>query len=421
MGKPAARLLDMTAHGGVITGPGCPTVLIGKMPAARMTDMHTCPMVTPPAVPHVGGPLVGPVPPTVFIGKLPAACMGDMATCAGPPSTVLPPGCPTVLLGQSGGGGGGGGGGSAASASSARPDSATAPSSIEGLESLPIEVQQAAAEAAQGMSPRAVTLMVETLNAEYVEQGSGGEAEETTKLTLADFREILEAVESEESYEAARHFASHLDFAELTALARAFTDGIDPNPDNDPNGMPTRFMLLYGADDTKLQQIDDHPDRFDGEEHKITVANLRKGLRLLGYEVAEEGAYDEELLQAHLRYLSTATSGVSPEALDELYDDETTDDEQPKETGTLKVSLKIEPDDADAREDSYILYSTDRERTYQQVKTVKDDTIQGNDTLDLTFTDVDKSLRYTLEIDKRSSGRKVYIFRNRAYGKWFDQ
>ncbi|HLV32716.1 MAG TPA: PAAR domain-containing protein, partial [Chitinispirillaceae bacterium] len=61
MGKPAARVGDMTAHGGMITGPGVPNVLIGGMPAATMGDMHVCPMVTPgvPPVPHVGGPLVG--------------------------------------------------------------------------------------------------------------------------------------------------------------------------------------------------------------------------------------------------------------------------------------------------------------------------------------------------------------------------
>jgi len=28
-GRPAARLGDQTAHGGAITGPGCPTVMIG--------------------------------------------------------------------------------------------------------------------------------------------------------------------------------------------------------------------------------------------------------------------------------------------------------------------------------------------------------------------------------------------------------
>ena len=49
-------------------------------PAARITDMHTCPMQTPglPPIPHAGGPVIGPGAPTVLIGKLPAAVMGDM-------------------------------------------------------------------------------------------------------------------------------------------------------------------------------------------------------------------------------------------------------------------------------------------------------------------------------------------------------
>src|SRR5512136_2841755 len=98
MGKPAARVGDMTAHGGTITGPGCPTVLIGKMPAARMADMHVCPMLTPgvPPIPHVGGPIIATGAPTVLIGKMPAATLGDMAICVGPPSTIIL-GCMTVL------------------------------------------------------------------------------------------------------------------------------------------------------------------------------------------------------------------------------------------------------------------------------------------------------------------------------------
>jgi len=48
---------DMTSHGGTVT-LGFPTVLIGGQPAARMGDMHVCPMVPPPGVPHVGGPMV---------------------------------------------------------------------------------------------------------------------------------------------------------------------------------------------------------------------------------------------------------------------------------------------------------------------------------------------------------------------------
>lgn len=96
-----------------------------SFPAARVTDMHTCPMSDGPK-PHVGGPILPPGCPTVLIGGLPAARVGDLATCVGPPDTivmgsntvliggqpaarvtsttahggiVIPPGCPTVLIG----------------------------------------------------------------------------------------------------------------------------------------------------------------------------------------------------------------------------------------------------------------------------------------------------------------------------------
>lgn len=109
-------------------------------PAARVTDMHTCPMVTG-VVPHVGGPILPPGHPTTIIGGMPAARVGDMCTCVGPPDTITK-GSPTVIIGGmpaarmgdstahggvivlghfttmigdagSGGGGGGGGGGGA--------------------------------------------------------------------------------------------------------------------------------------------------------------------------------------------------------------------------------------------------------------------------------------------------------------------
>lgn len=100
---------------------------MGK-PAARISDMHTCPMVTPglPPIPHVGGPIVGPGCLTVLIGGMPAAVMGDMCVCVGPPDTIvlgstgvmiggkpaarmgdqcahggaIVVGCPTVLIGE---------------------------------------------------------------------------------------------------------------------------------------------------------------------------------------------------------------------------------------------------------------------------------------------------------------------------------
>lgn len=109
---------------------------MGK-PAARITDMHVCPMVTPgtPPIPHVGGPVVMGSP-NVLTGKLPQARVGDMAVCVGPPDVIamgstgvfvnkrpaarigdqtahggtIVAGLPTVLIGETKAGGGGGAG-----------------------------------------------------------------------------------------------------------------------------------------------------------------------------------------------------------------------------------------------------------------------------------------------------------------------
>lgn len=109
---------------------------MGK-PAARVGDMHVCPMVTPgvPPIPHVGGPILPPGAPNVLIGGMPAATMGSMCTCTGPPDSIVVgstgvmiggkpaarmgdstshggaiiAGLPTVLIGEMAGGGGAGG------------------------------------------------------------------------------------------------------------------------------------------------------------------------------------------------------------------------------------------------------------------------------------------------------------------------
>lgn len=100
-------------------------------PAARLTDLHTCPMVTG-LVPHVGGPVLQPGHPQTLIAGLPAARVTDFAVCVGPPDVIvsgsttvfvgglmaarmgdstahggiIAAGCPTVLIGDSGGGAG---------------------------------------------------------------------------------------------------------------------------------------------------------------------------------------------------------------------------------------------------------------------------------------------------------------------------
>ncbi|MFN8345203.1 MAG: PAAR domain-containing protein [Spirosomataceae bacterium] len=91
--------------------------------AARVTDMHVCPLADPK--PHVGGPIIGPGVANVLIGGLPAAVVGDQAVCVGPPDSIIkgssnvlignkpaarmgdttahggtiPAGCPTVMIG----------------------------------------------------------------------------------------------------------------------------------------------------------------------------------------------------------------------------------------------------------------------------------------------------------------------------------
>ena len=97
MGLPAACVGDMTGHGTPLTGVGCPTVLIGGMPAWRAgADFHPCPLVNG-LQPHVGGTVaVGSL--TVLIGGLPAARQGDIIVEPGGPNPIAA-GAPTVLIG----------------------------------------------------------------------------------------------------------------------------------------------------------------------------------------------------------------------------------------------------------------------------------------------------------------------------------
>ncbi len=99
MGLPAARVGDTTSHGTPLTGAASVNVLIGGMPAWRAAaDFHTCPLVNPGPVPHVGG-VVSAGSVTVLINNLPAARQGDsiIEAAGGPNSIVM--GAPTVLIG----------------------------------------------------------------------------------------------------------------------------------------------------------------------------------------------------------------------------------------------------------------------------------------------------------------------------------
>ena len=71
-------------------------------PAARIGDMQTCPMATPgtPPIPHVGGPITGPGCPQVLIGFMPASVVGDLAICVGPPAPLVKGAVKTLIGGR---------------------------------------------------------------------------------------------------------------------------------------------------------------------------------------------------------------------------------------------------------------------------------------------------------------------------------
>lgn len=89
---PAVRVGDPSVHGGVVTGPGVPTVVIGGMPAAVMGDLHVCPISPPshiPSSPFVAGSA------TVMLAGRPALRSTDAAGCG----AVAAAGFPTVVIG----------------------------------------------------------------------------------------------------------------------------------------------------------------------------------------------------------------------------------------------------------------------------------------------------------------------------------
>jgi len=142
--------------------------------------MHVCPMVTG-IVPHVGGPILPPGCPTVLIGGLPAARVGDLVTCVGPPDAIvlgsftvliggqpaarmgdltahggmIAMGFPTVMIGDAGSGGGGGGSG-AGSARGAGDPSGDGTSAVD-------RVIRALSQAATTSGPPTLTPQVAAL------------------------------------------------------------------------------------------------------------------------------------------------------------------------------------------------------------------------------------------------------------------
>jgi hypothetical protein len=91
--------------------------------------------------------------------------------------------------------------------------------------------------------------------------------------------------------------------------------------------------------------------------------------------------------------------------------------EKKKEKGSFHIRLNIDPNDKDSADDTYTLFSTDEAKTYNKALTVKDDQVPGDSYTDLKFTDLDKALSYSMEIDLGADGHSYLTFENTPYGE----
>lgn len=88
----AARVGDISNHGGTLVGPGVSTVLIGGKPAAVLGDSHLC--VLPP-ISHQPTASIFPLgSTTVLIAGKPALRTSDACLCG----AMVAIGEPTVII-----------------------------------------------------------------------------------------------------------------------------------------------------------------------------------------------------------------------------------------------------------------------------------------------------------------------------------
>jgi hypothetical protein len=87
----------------------------------------------------------------------------------------------------------------------------------------------------------------------------------------------------------------------------------------------------------------------------------------------------------------------------------------------FRVRLPINPNDAASRDDTFTLYSTDEENAYRKTLTVANDLIDGDENIDLEFSDVRDDLSYTLEVDLGAEGVVYNLFENRPFRQWHQQ
>lgn len=241
------------------------------MPAARLTDMHTCPMVTG-VVPHVGGPIIPACMPTVLIGYMPAARVSDMCICVGPPDVivlgsptvligsmqaarigdmtahggVIVTGYPTVLIGESGSGGSSSGGAGAGAAGAISPD-ALAKGLLDSLGDALSGLVETLREMIFGVPPLTEAELVQIR-----------QAKADAKAMLQQTRKNLEAWDDATKADAEKWFGDSSEATRQKMLDRtdkeiAHIDTLDDSSFERASGRSRNaYAYVYPTDDSKM-------------------------------------------------------------------------------------------------------------------------------------------------------------------------
>ncbi len=134
-------------------------------------------------------------------------------------------------------------------------------------------------------------------------------------------------------------------------------------------------------------------------ETKIRFTGLRKDLSYsLGVDPGEEG--EPYLVFENLAYGAWEEGPVDPDMKVEF-----------------KMRFNVDPNESGSEDDQFILTSTDSRQKIKQIKTIKDDLTQGDDTVEILFDNLDRSLSYSLQVDPGAEGEPYFIFKNRPYAE----
>jgi len=79
------------------------------------------------------------------------------------------------------------------------------------------------------------------------------------------------------------------------------------------------------------------------------------------------------------------------------------------------IDIQVDPEDLESTDDRFMLFSTDKPRTYERTLTIKNDLIPDDDFATLRYTGLDPNLSYTLEVDSGIGGSQYELLTDVAY------